>query len=122
MLKPVTLTKNENREEVNDSFEVEKIRKHRLRKGQGYEYLVKWKHYPEEDNSWVLAKNFNNLKPIIKYWKNLKQQTRKSKDDKPEEYVGAISEGSYVTESLSNSPNNEIAIKRKRGRPKLKKT
>jgi hypothetical protein len=53
----------------------------------------------------------------------LKSQTQKSRVDKPEkEHVGAISEGSYVTESNGNSSNIETAIRRKRGRPKGKKT
>jgi hypothetical protein len=49
-------------------YSVETIRDHRMVDNQ-YEYLVKWKRYPEEENSWVKARDFNNTLPIKKYWK-----------------------------------------------------
>jgi hypothetical protein len=35
----------------NKEYEVEKILKHRKR-GQGYQYLVKWKNYPLNEQTW----------------------------------------------------------------------
>ncbi len=46
---------------VNDDesqFEIEKILNERINKGIR-EYLVKWKNYPESDNSWVKESNMN---------------------------------------------------------------
>ena len=51
-------------------FSVEKINNHR-QTSDGYEYLVKWKHYGEKDNSWVKAKDFSTQKMIKDYWKKL---------------------------------------------------
>ncbi|KAL6043845.1 hypothetical protein QOT17_023634 [Balamuthia mandrillaris] len=31
-------------------------------------YLMKWKGYPDSDNSWVAAKDFGSQQPIITYW------------------------------------------------------
>jgi hypothetical protein len=62
-------------EEVNQEqhYSVEAIRDHRIVSNQ-YEYLVKWKRYPEDENSWVKTKDFNNTLPIKKYWKKQQQK------------------------------------------------
>ena len=44
------------KELAEDEFEVEKIIKRRKRNGR-YEYLVKWKGYPESDNTWQRRDN-----------------------------------------------------------------
>ncbi|KAL6057735.1 hypothetical protein QOT17_015330 [Balamuthia mandrillaris] len=31
-------------------------------------YLMKWKGYPDLDNSWVAAKDFSSQRPITTYW------------------------------------------------------
>ena len=62
-----------------ESFEIQAIRNHRLKGSSGYEYLVKWKGFPEKDNSWVKVADFDLLKSITKYWKKLKLEQAKSK-------------------------------------------
>ena len=58
------------------AFEVEKIMKHR---GHGLqrEYLVKWKNYPEEQNSWVKATDFNELDIIRQYHENVSKNPKR---------------------------------------------
>lgn len=55
--------------EANDeqSFEIEDIRDHRMRRGQ-IEYLVKWKDFPEEDNTWEKEAQFDTTECIEEYW------------------------------------------------------
>ena len=48
-------------------FEVEKILSHRGSPGK-YEYLVQWKGYDENDNSWVSQSDFHDIACISKYW------------------------------------------------------
>jgi len=57
----------------NDEFEVERI----LEK-QGRQYLVKWKGYPEEDNTWEPKKNLKNCRKL------LQQFHQKDQDQTPE--------------------------------------
>jgi hypothetical protein len=51
------------------TYEVESIINHRGNPGQ-YEYLVKWKNYSDENNSWEPAVNFLDDKCIQDYWKS----------------------------------------------------
>jgi hypothetical protein len=75
MLKVVD--KQQQSEEHGQHYAVEAIRNHRKTK-LGYEFLVKWKRYPEADNSWVKAADFNSQKAINAYWKKLKTNSNKS--------------------------------------------
>ena len=52
---------------------VDKILKHRGAPGS-YEYLVQWKHFSDEYNSWEPQSNFNDTKCIEKYWSSLNSQ------------------------------------------------
>ncbi|KAL6040445.1 hypothetical protein QOT17_025394 [Balamuthia mandrillaris] len=47
-------------------YEVEKILNYDSPPSDCY-YLVKWKRYPDSDNSWVAAKNFSSQRPISTY-------------------------------------------------------
>ena len=49
------------------AYEVESILSHRGPPAQR-EYLVKWKHYPASENSWVAADSFNDTACISTYW------------------------------------------------------
>ncbi len=55
--------------EFGETFVVEKILDHR-EGSDGYEYLVKWRGYGDEENSWEPQKNFQDWKVIQKYWKS----------------------------------------------------
>lgn len=43
-------------DETDEVYEIEKIVKKRTRKGKS-EYLIKWKDYPEEENTWEAEEN-----------------------------------------------------------------
>ena len=54
-----------------DVYEVEKILAHRSSNaGEGVEYLVKWKGYPSEANTWEPECQFIERKCIDNYWAN----------------------------------------------------
>ena len=55
-----------------ESYEIEAILNHRGEK-HAYEYLIRWKHYSEEHDSWEPASNFDDETAIINYWKRRKQ-------------------------------------------------
>jgi hypothetical protein len=50
LITELTALTAENREQI---YEIEAMLNHR-QSNSGYDYLVKWKFYPMEDNSWVL--------------------------------------------------------------------
>jgi hypothetical protein len=84
MLKPTGATSSESEaQELDDaeSYEVAKVLDHRLVQPRGYEYLVKWKGYSDEDNSWVAATDFGTMKPIVQYWKRLKREQKRASSD-----------------------------------------
>ena len=51
----------------NDEYEVEAIINHKGIPGN-YTYKVKWKGYPESDNSWVNASDINAPRLVHDYW------------------------------------------------------
>ena len=48
----------------NDEWEVESILAHRKRQGKTY-YLVKWKGYPDSDNSWIPWFNVEHAPELV---------------------------------------------------------
>ncbi|KAL6062450.1 Chromo domain-containing protein [Balamuthia mandrillaris] len=50
-----------------EHFEVEKVLDHDGPPSDRC-YLMKWKGYPDSDNSWVAAKDFGSQRPISTYW------------------------------------------------------
>jgi len=54
--------------EGSEEFEVEAIRRHQKR-GNQWQYYVKWKGYPESDNSWEPARNLTNAEEILEEYK-----------------------------------------------------
>ena len=60
-------------------YEIKNIHRHRLdHKGKGYEYLVEWKNYSRKFDSWVKAKDFDDLAIIKKYWNKIQPTSKKS--------------------------------------------
>merc|ERR1712227_362716 len=53
-----------------DEYEVESIVDKKILKNGKIKYLVKWKGWDEEDNSWEIEKNINSKKLIDEYNKN----------------------------------------------------
>jgi hypothetical protein len=58
-------------EKVEEEYEVERILNHRG-EGASREYLVRWKGYSEEHDSWEPVENFSGLQTIRKYLANLR--------------------------------------------------
>ncbi len=50
-----------------EKYEDECIWHSRKRNGK-LEYLVKWKHFPESDNTWELDYHFDTSECIEEYW------------------------------------------------------
>ena len=59
-----------------DHYMVEKILKHERRAKGTIFYYVKWKGYPDEDNSWVSERDFDDLAVIKKYQKSIRTKKR----------------------------------------------
>ena len=51
-----------------EEHEVEFITQHRKR-GQGYQYLVKWKGYPTADNTWEPESNLKHAAELLDDYK-----------------------------------------------------
>ncbi|KAF8085433.1 hypothetical protein N665_0667s0029 [Sinapis alba] len=64
--------KEEEPKQVEEYFEVEAIRSKRVHKGE-VQYLIKWRGWPETDNTWEPLKNLQSISASIKaYEKSLK--------------------------------------------------
>ena len=55
-----------------DTYTVSKVLKHRGAPGS-YEYLVQWKNYSSDENTWEHESQFNDTKCIEKYWASFKR-------------------------------------------------
>jgi len=75
-------------EEEEAEFVVEKILTHRFNKKGKKEYYLKWKGFPEEENTWEPAENLNCTDLVEAYEANNKNQddekpAKKTKNTKP---------------------------------------
>ena len=52
---------------MNDEYEIEATINHKGTAGN-YTYKVKWKGYPESDNSWINASDINAPRLVHDYW------------------------------------------------------
>ncbi|KAI9302702.1 hypothetical protein BJ944DRAFT_166756 [Cunninghamella echinulata] len=53
-------------------YEIQYVIKHKKVKNS-YEYLVKWKNYTKEHNSWISEKDFVEKDIILSYWKSIEK-------------------------------------------------
>ena len=77
MLKGIPKVRSESNNDE-EHFEVEKIVDHQLEGVNGWKYLVKWKGYSDDENTWVRCEDFDSTLPIQKYWKE-RSKSRKKK-------------------------------------------
>jgi hypothetical protein len=66
----IKIVSKTSRDKDQNTFVVKKILKHRGAPGS-YEYLVQWKHFSDEYNSWEPQASFNDISCITKYWSSL---------------------------------------------------
>ena len=65
----------EEKDEVDQHYEVSGIMDHRLNwKKSGYQYLVRWKGFTAEEDTWEPEENFDNMAVIKQYWKQQQQR------------------------------------------------
>ena len=58
-------SKEEEKDEVDQHYEVSGIMDHRLNwKKSGYQYLVRWKGFTAEEDTWELEENFDDMAVI----------------------------------------------------------
>ena len=110
----VSTATNANESSITDeeNFEVEDILDCKLKRGIRY-YLVKWKDYSEEDNSWVKESNFDTPEIIQEYWNKI------VKED-PEKYNNLNQEQSKTKSNKTIAPTNETNPKSQRSSKRLK--
>jgi hypothetical protein len=108
--------------EEEETYEVEKILDHRRDKSGMYEYLVKWRHYGIESNTWEPVSNFDSLGAIQKYWKQKRMEHKRGKHKKSESDTQNIDVPSEreLCENQSGSDSQELRrsnrLKKKMGK------
>jgi hypothetical protein len=72
------IVENNNNDDINmnipnydeDDYEVEKVIEHKGIIIEDSYYLVKWKNYPDTENTWIHYNKFNTKNCIENYWEN----------------------------------------------------
>jgi len=68
-------------EEVEDEFVVEKILNHRVNKKGKKEYFLKWKGFPDSENTWEPAANLNCTE-LVEGYESSREKDKKEKKTK----------------------------------------
>ncbi|CAG8628585.1 9046_t:CDS:2 [Funneliformis caledonium] len=76
-IKKLSMKNDESIESNNIYFEVENIVNHYTETNGAFRYLLKWKGYNEEDNSWVNEEDISAPSLIRLYWSNKNNFNRK---------------------------------------------
>ena len=103
-----------NQKEGEELYEVEKILKRRVVKGK-FQYLVKWKNYSNEENTWEPESNLTNCKELILEFQNTintnkKSNSKRTKRNKIEEVKeNSISKKIKIV-GISKNSNESILI------------
>jgi hypothetical protein len=87
--------------EQENSYEVSKIVGHR-QTPDGCEYLVRWKGYDANDDSWLEFKDFNITRPINTYWRKQRRELDKEKQHQQKKVQDSKQATSTKSKSLQN--------------------
>ncbi|RIA88930.1 hypothetical protein C1645_773658 [Glomus cerebriforme] len=85
-----------------DEYIVEKILSHRNRPDGRYQYFLKWKDYPDTENSWEDEENVYATELLEAYWRNNKSTPQSNG------YKGCVSSQSKTT---ANGKSNRHQVK-----------
>jgi hypothetical protein len=81
-------------------YEVEAVLSHRFKRGDKLEYLIRWKGYGHEHDTWETEENCSNSSDLItEYWNRVKVQTEKKPVSKSKKSARQAADA--ATESLS---------------------
>lgn len=97
----------EDEEEEEEEYVVEKILKHRTTKKGTTEYFLKWKGFPDEENTWEPAENLN-CPDLIEAYREQAEKSEKKKASK------TVSKAHNENDTKVNGIDNEEKKKKKK--------
>ncbi|KAF9895815.1 hypothetical protein BX616_008766 [Lobosporangium transversale] len=106
--------------EDTDTYEVETIIDHRQNASSPheYEYLVKWKNYPHDLNTWEPEEHFIERQCITEYWAN--HHASKIVNASPKRPHNSLSEPVDSVQNVSPTSDDHTSV-RKTSRPKRRR-